>query len=129
MGSTERKTPLIERGILCKRGHDDWLEARDHPGTFRCRVCRNKLHNRGAVVQATHPQRGGPLGQKCRRGHDDWDVGENLTKRCAACKRDWKRHGGHWSSTNNHGYEGLGKIQWDTMTHSEIMKARGYDAA
>lgn len=72
-------------------------------------------------------------GFKCPRGHDDWrcyDLSkrDNYTPlfRCLTCKEGQKR--GHWASTKSRG-GARGTLLYDTLTYSEVMKARGEKAA
>lgn len=71
-------------------------------------------------------------GFKCPNGHDDWRSYE-LSKRdgsplfrCLTCKEGTRRS--HWSTTKSRG-GAVGTLLYDTLTYSEVMKARGEKAA
>ncbi len=72
----------------------------------------------------------------CKRGHSDWVFDNRGQRRCRPCTIERKRRGRRragtpnknagWSDPNRLGDRGPRE---ETMTYSEIMKARGYIAA
>ena len=61
-----------------------------------------------------------PRRETCIHGHNDWRYNKRGNRDCRTCHNARKRL--NRSQVNPVSYGTL----WDTMTHSEIMKARGY---